>query len=96
MQGLLDFLHGAMGGSGQGSAPPVATSGPGSAADPFKALPTLPQGGFLQGIDPTKLQQAGAGVRDGQDPAQADPGMQQIMQMRAQHQQLLQQLLGGR
>lgn len=94
MAGFLDFLQSKPGGAGQGAAP--AASGPGSATDPFKPLPTMGGQGLLSGIDPKQLQQAGAGMADGQDPQGADPGMQQIMQMRAAHQQLMQQLLGGR
>lgn len=99
MEGFLDFLKG-MGGAGQAvaQAAPGAASGPGSVADPFKALPTLSRGGFLQGIDPHKLGQAFGGMQDGQDPAPAGgaPAMQQLMQMQGQRQALIQQLLGGR
>jgi hypothetical protein len=100
MSGFLDFLHGAMGNTV--TATPGADLGgitlpDGSQSGPIQATPTLTQHpGFLQGIDPTKLGQAGAGMRDD---AQTQPGqdpMQQLMQMRAQRQQMLQQMLGGR
>lgn len=95
MAGFLDFLHSAMGGAGQGAQP--AASGPGSAADPFNPTPTLQQPGLLSGIDPKQLQQAGAGMADGQsgaDPSQT--AIQQLLQLHAQRQQQMQQLLGGR
>lgn len=99
MAGFLDFLHSALGGGGQGSAPPMATSGPGSAEDPFKPVPTLDQG-FLAGLQAHagQIGQAGQALQDGSG-GQAQPGqdpMQQLMQMRSQRQQMLQQLLGGR
>ena len=96
MAGFLDFLKSTMG-STQAAAPPMAASGPGSASDPFKALPTLGNQGFLSGIDPKALAQAAAGMQDSQDPAGgANPAMQQLMQMQGQRQALIQQLLGGR